>query len=858
MTEKASGALRPEAREAAREERRQRRRRPAGALRRSLPYFLGLACVLAVGLFGTLTGWSVALASLLMGLAALFAAYLARREGTAIGETHWALLAITAWTALSLVPLPASLVESVSPESVIDARDTARALGDPIPGTATLSRSPTDTQRELLKAAAICAAFFAGCVVIQLGSRRAAVIAGASGAIAAGILTVAHVIADAESVYGIYHYPWPPRLMGPIGNQNHLSGLMAMAVPALLGVAIDTTDRMRRGMLLFAATFCGSVALAAISRGGAISLGLGLLVLGLLLALHARRKGDAESLRRALLALGGLLTVGVLLTMAAYVFGETLAHDFEASPTRKLELAAEGLVAVGESPWLGVGRGAFRIAYTHLDGSDRLYYPENLLVQWSSEWGVPATLLLLVTLGGAFFVAVRRAESATQMGALAAVLGMFVHDQVDFALEQLAIALSASVLLAAAFYRSPSPRGKDQGKTAGTRRARILSWTPAVLTVALALVLGASIHHADARRLEQALLAMNEAGEWDATEALASDAMRLHPSEPIFPLVLGWAAASNDATGSAADAPRWLNRAMALAPDWPSPHLVTARWLARRGRLEQAWLEVREAERFRPGVGHQEICLFIRASATPDTVMRVFAGEPRRDAVLNQAASCAEVAPAISDAIDRDLIGTAESSVAAAARIRLAWRSIRAGETDEALVMLDGAREAAGDDEVLSWNVRLARADALLRGRRPSEAAEVIDARAPLALEARRLDVLARCHAAAGNVEGMRAAVTALRAFAAGSGPRLAANALLLGRLEEQLGNAGHAYAAYDDAQRLDPESGALARTAALAEREGDLRRAYLALSQLCRARGEGSAECRSADAMRERSEHAP
>jgi len=818
-----------------------------------LPYVLGLACVLAVALFGTLTGWSIALASLLMGLAALFAAYLGRREGSVIGEVHWALLAITAWTALSLVPLPASLVEGVSPESVIDARDTARALGDSIPRAATLSRSPTDTQRELLKAAAICAAFFAGCVVIQLGSRRAAVIAGASGAIAAGVITVGHVIADADSVYGIYHYPWPPSLMGPIGNQNHLSGLMAMAVPALLGVAIDTTDRTRRGMLLAAATFCGSVALAAISRGGAISLGLGLLVLGLLLALHARRKGDAETLRRALIALGGLVTVGVLLSLAAYVFGETLVHDFEASPTRKLELAAEGLVAVGESPWLGVGRGAFRIAYTHLDGTDRLYYPENLLVQWTSEWGVPATLLFLVTLGGAFFLAMRRAESATQMGALAAVFGMFVHDQVDFALEQLAIALSAAVLLAAALYRSKSERSGRALET--SRRTRILSWTPAAVTIALALALGMSIHHGDARRLEQELLDMNEAGEWAATEALASDAMRLHPSEPIFPLVLGWAAASHNA----ADAPRWLNRAMALAPDWPSPHLVTARWLARRGRLEQAWLEVREAQRFRPGVGYQEICLFIASSETPDALMRVFASEPRRDEVLGFAAACPNVPPAIAEALDRDLVATAgDHAVGSAARVRLAWRSIRAGETDQALAMLDAASEAAGDDELLLWNVRLARADALLRGRRPTEAAEVLSARAPPALEPRRLDLLARSMAAAGDADGMRAAVTALRAFAAGSGPRLATNALLLGRLEEQLGNAGHAYAAYDDAQRLNPDSGALARTAALAEREGDLRRAYLALAQLCRAQGVGSDACRSADAMRERSEHAP
>jgi tetratricopeptide (TPR) repeat protein len=154
-------------------------------------------------------------------------------------------------------------------------------------------------------------------------------------------------------------------------------------------------------------------------------------------------------------------------------------------------------------------------------------------------------------------------------------------------------------------------------------------------------------------------------------------------------------------------------------------------------------------------------------------------------------------------------------------------------------------------DAPAAWSVRFARADLLVAEGRPEEASALLAPSAPAALEALRRESLARAHARAGNAEGMRAAVRELRALAAGSGPRLAANATLLGHLEASLGNVGRAYQAFEEAARLDPECDALRALGQLAAREGDHARAADAFSELCRGGRPEDPDCAEADRER-------
>lgn len=812
---------------------RGRKTRRSGGLRRALPWLVAGGVIAPVVLLGSHPGWAVAVSTLILGGVGLVAARLGRQEPIVWTPAHYAVLGAAVWTGLQLLPLPAAVVSWISPRSLAPAIDAARALGEAPPWTGTLSWSPTDTLRALFLSLAIAGAFFGASAATRVAGRQTIALAGVAGILAAGLVTLAHEIVDADAVYGFYRFPIPPGLMGPIGNQNQLAGLLAMGVPVLAGLAIDEEAGPRRAALLTAATFCGVTALACVSRGGVLSLIVGMVVLVVLVLRSARREKNAALARRATVALGLVALVGVGLGLGTWAFEGAISRDFEASPTSKLELAFRTLVLAGDAPAFGVGRGAFHVAYTELASNDRVFHPENLLVQWVDEWGVPTTLLLLGALAVAWLRAASRSASATQAGALAATLSIFVHDQVDFGLERLSVAATAAVLFAVAL--APSRRA---GTETAVVRAPWLGTLAAALCVVFALAFGHRLHATDRQRIEGELLELAERGEAAPLLAAGRDAMRAHPSEPVFPLVVGWG------LGDSTTALAWLNRAMELAPSWPSPHAVVARWLARHGHLGQAWLEVRETLERRATPSGEELCMFAAIAPDATEILRIFDREPLRSTVLSRIASCAEATPELTAELDRALIESTAPDAALAARVRIARRALEAGDPAEAAHLLEGA-----DDS--DWSVRFLRADLALDGDRPADAVAVLEPHAPVDLEPRRLELLARAHTAAGDDEAMRRTVAELRTYAAGSGPDLARNALLLGQLEERLDNAGRAYAAYEDARDFDPTSGALRRIAALAEREGDRRRAYLAWAELCRSEGAGSHACEAAERTR-------
>lgn len=110
---------------------------------------------------------------------------------------------------------------------------------------------------------------------------------------------------------------------------------------------------------------------------------------------------------------------------------------------------------------------------------------------------------------------------------------------------------------------------------------------------------------------------------------------------------------------------------------------------------------------------------------------------------------------------------------------------------------------------------------------------------------------LARAYASAHDAESMRAQVGRLRGAARGSPQRLGESYLLLGRLEHDLGNDGHALRAFEEAANVDPSSRGLAEVARLAESLGDRARAYRAWSELCRVEGHGGEACEAATRLR-------
>jgi tetratricopeptide (TPR) repeat protein len=427
------------------------------------------------------------------------------------------------------------------------------------------------------------------------------------------------------------------------------------------------------------------------------------------------------------------------------------------------------------------------------------------------------------------------ARSWTSLGAAAGLVAIVVHDLVDFALEMAGVAVVAAALLAAVVAPRRSAARTERGVRA--RHAGALAATLALIATAL---LGPRLDAESTHALTAQLVRLAKSGDRESFEATLRQALRLHPAEPVFPLLAGAAAVRDDDDRAL----RWLNRAMVLAPGWASPHVETARLLAQRGRLTQAFLELREAETRHAGSGTALACTILeqRPHAAPELV-RIAGAGPFADDLLDRIARCLPLEHEASTIVDAHLVERGSIG----ARTRNASRLLAAGDARAALEALESLRTPDTD-------AQLVRASALLALGEHREALHVLDRAEALADRPEEVLALrARVQAAAGDVEGMRTTMRRIRGRAGGRARALAAAWITEGGLEQSLGNTGAALSAYQRAHRLDPDSAGLARSAALAESTGDLSRALRAYAELCLRDGRESPHCAARDRVERR-----
>jgi hypothetical protein len=718
----------------------------------------------------------------------------------------------------------------LQPDAVEMADAAARLLGEPERWWIPLSISPYGTLAEIVKGAAVVATFLGASLLVGLGHRtRLAVLVATSTGLMA-LVALAHLAADADAIFGVVEAPTP--LLAPLFNSNQLSGFLAMGVPLLVGVALDRHDQGQRVGVLVAAAVVGATALLAISRGGVASLVAGLLVLALL-AILRRRSGRHRSLAIPLVVIGG--TLATAMGLGLYVASEALYRDFEGGDATKLELTGRALGLALDHPWVGVGRGAFSAAFVSVLGTDSRYtHPENFIGQLTSEWGLVVAAIVLAALLVGALRAVREARSWTHLGAIAALASIATHELVDFATERVGVTVVVAALVAVVL--APGRRGKSMNE--GAVRTWPMATALGAVAIASVALVGWRIDATNADRMRTELEARMEEGDHERFAALLESAVRLHPAEPAFALLAGAEAVRRDDPRALP----WLNRAMVVAPGWDAPHEQTARWLAGRGRLLQSFLELREAEEMRRGGGGTLACSILRER--PGEVEHLVRAA-RDDEVgvewMNRVAQCLpDDSPAVValDAVlsDHDVLG---------ARVRTARRELGAGDAEAALRTLEPVANEHQDDVVLL------RARAFLANEEPDRAAQALQAALAWTHSDGVLRARAEAQVAAGEAEGMRETMEAVRGRAAGRASQLAAAWIFQGRLEQRLGNDGRAMQAYERAHRLDPESGALAQTAALAERLGDLGRAHRAYAELCRLAGPTSPHCAARDRVR-------
>jgi tetratricopeptide (TPR) repeat protein len=788
---------------------------------------VAVTLTLAPQLLGGVFGWGLAIITATVAALALGLAVDGRSRRRRDGRLSWgivlALLTPLAATFLQLLPWPAALTEALQPRAVEEARTVAQALGEDPPAAVALTLSPGGTRAAVLHTLAALTALLVG---VQLTNARRRDVAVRAVGLSAGVMAavaLVHAVVGAEAVFGVY----VPRqaaspFRAPLMNPNHLAGFLALGAPALVGLGLDRHENTStRAVSLVTAVIVAATALACGSRGGALALGVG----GLVLVAGAVRRRRAEGARSLAALLGG---GAVAVALALYGARSDLEQLQDAS-LGKLELAREGLILALDHPLVGVGRGAFSAAFVLRHGTDqRFTHPENLIAQWTSEWGLWVGGFAVLVAAGLLLRGLRRARSWPHIGAAAGLVGLAAHEMVDFATERAGVAVVAALLLGAV-----AGRRSEAGRAGAP--VRVVSGGLALAALLAVAVLGPWL---DGQRVPtlQSELAATLDGPREEFREILERALALHPAEPAFYLLAGAEAVRHQDPAAGG----WLNLAMSRAPGWSAPHVEAARWLAQQGRVEQALLELREAETRMPGQDAVELaCATVRTPESLAALLRVAGDE--HDGWLDRLGRC--LPTELAAAVDERLLERGRPS----ARLRVARRRLRAGEAAEALLLL-APLEATDPD------VALLGAEVLLALGRPAEAASQL---AEIAGEetadqrALHFRLAARAAAAAGDLETVRGYTTRLRGMAGGRASELARYWVFQGRLEEEVGDLGAARESYRRADGLDRRSDGLVALARLLTARSEHGAAARAWGELCARQGEGSSACQRAERLR-------
>jgi tetratricopeptide (TPR) repeat protein len=792
-------------------------RPPRPPLRLAAEGCLLLSVVLSVALLGGALPGAV-VASSFLGCVALVLVLVDRGGTLSLPPLVLLPLAAAAVCLVQLVPLPAFALAHLGPASS-DLRDFAL-----VPLGLTRARPVTldapATWLELARALGLTANLTAAAELARSRRSRRVLAAGVGlTGVSVALVGYGHALANAHSLFGLHTFQnslLP--LLTPFGNANHLAGFLTLSTVLLLGLAVEAPERPRMALWLGLAALGGVAVFLSLSRGGIFFFVAGQLAFVVALLLGRVPLGNRDAYRpdserpgrdRPLVLLASILGVVVL---AGYLALDRLAErlstldSFEKVHQSKVELWPMFARAAVHVWPLGLGRGAFEVGFPRWQTEGAFYnftHPENWVLQWATDFGIPATLGLLGVAAWAAFRTVRKDASALERAAACGLLALVFHDLFDFALElqacAAAVAVTAGVL---------SGRALAEGR--GLRLRRPQAWAFAAGCV---LLTGIGVWRGREGAEKAAVALIRAAANGVDSEALRTQAVAAidaHPAEASLYRTVGLA----EARRRPHEALAFLNRALWLRPLDADTHRATANVLIRLGAPAQAMGEWRLARETSPEVGRVlaealpyartpellALLVGVELTDTPTVVSLLWAAGRRADAeaLLTWARGQAEGRPGLAMLWTR------------AASLRL-----QAGEPADALPLLDEA-ERRGDD------VALLRAQALFALGKQHDAIQTLEAAIVRRPEDAELGfALASQWLAAGRPALARQALDRLRPFLYG-GPervRLLATEAESYRME---GRIGRALESLDTARRLAPENAGLQYQAAqLYEQEG-------------------------------------
>ncbi len=488
-------------------------------------------------------------------------------------------------TLLQLIPLPAALVRVLAPARHALAEANALAYGAEVPSFLPMSQDWPATLVALGTFAGYASFSY---VCLRLCSSRQARQTLLTAVVAIGALValcaLGHRAFGAKSLLGLYT-PYAPykTSISPFFNPNHLAEYLALVTPVAIGLA------MHRKSWLFAAAalLCAGTSLQAVSRGGVVSLSVGVVVaIALIASLPRDRRKQKRASRKPLSIVLGVLAVGIVIlgaTAGRQLLDLSIEHEIHAG---KFLPWGAAMALVAEFPLFGVGRGAFAHSYTSVQPQTGVTFShvENEYLQIIVDWGLPtalaigvASLLLIRSLR-------RRPVDALAAGGIGALVAIAVHSVVDFGIELPGMALPTIAIVATLIPAGLSVQ-KDKKKRKYMRTIRISLAATAMFACALAFAPPGATVAEDLRNTSE--FSPDYQGTPKQILAASAHLANRHPSSYLV------ATSSARALWHQKDSRAFaaLARALDLNPNYYAVHLLAAQLLASSQEPRQALAE---------------------------------------------------------------------------------------------------------------------------------------------------------------------------------------------------------------------------------------------------------------------------
>ncbi|MBX3228108.1 MAG: O-antigen ligase family protein [Labilithrix sp.] len=531
--------------------------------------------------------------------AALVAFLVAREAEPVVPRTAATTLVVVAvvliaWTALQLVPLPSGVLGAIASSNADVWARSLNPLREDAPAFGSISLDPTASRVQLLRGVTYLSVFIAAHHVTRrqdgVAFLERLIVASAVLLAAAALL---HPVIGARRVFGVYEpretLAYDPDHLGPLLNTNHLAAYANVGAILAFGSAVERRGPVPRVLAVIVVLLLGATTVWSLSRGGIATLAVGLTVVGLL-TLRQRRHIGSPVFGPAAVAAAAVVGAAVFYLAA---FDEAL-EKFAHNDLMKLDLARNAFELLRSYGVFGVGRGAFESVFPEVRTGTEYWvftHPENVLAQWTTEWGIPVAVGALGALGWALRPRTVLTRSRPPIAAWAVLVASALHNLVDFSSEvpgvMLPLILCAAIVVGG--------RGSDGSKT-----SRVTVWARRP-RLSAALVAGATVVgiaatlpfvSAELYREERSFrdVALDTSIDRAEFRRRARAVMLRHPAEAYFPYA-GMVRALVHREDSVVP---WAARALDRSPIFGRAHLLLARAFYVRSPA-QARLEYRLA-----------------------------------------------------------------------------------------------------------------------------------------------------------------------------------------------------------------------------------------------------------------------